>query len=55
MTRFITPASEQYGYWSEHPIYRVADWQHEVKEGNTRRGYWEWVECNADDDEGKPL
>lgn len=30
-------------YWGEDPSYPVEDWQHEVANGDTRRGYWEWV------------
>lgn len=35
---------EHGGYWGGgHPKYLVNDWQHEVVDGNTRLGYWEWV------------
>lgn len=41
-------------YWSEDPTYPVGEWMYEVQNGDTRRGYWEWVEAsraaNADDD-----
>jgi len=30
-------------FWSEYTAYPVSDWQDEVREGNTRNGYWEWV------------
>jgi hypothetical protein len=34
----------QYGTWGRHPApYGPEDWQKEVAEGDTRRGYWEWV------------
>lgn len=33
---------ETYDYWDEHPEHSVADWQHEVANGDTREGYWEW-------------
>jgi hypothetical protein len=29
--------------WDTHPEYEVADWQHDVREGHTRLGYWDWV------------
>lgn len=29
--------------WGEDVTYARIDWQHEVAEGNTNRGYWEWV------------
>lgn len=32
------------GYWAEHPKYPVSDWQYEVANGDTRHGYWQWVE-----------
>lgn len=32
------------GYWGEHPAYPVVDWKYEVDNGDTRQGYWEWVE-----------
>lgn len=31
------------GTWGEHPERPVADWQHEVKNDDTRLGYWQWV------------
>lgn len=32
------------GYWEgEHPLYPVKDWLYEVKNGDTRKGYWEWA------------
>ena len=34
---------DKYGHWGSHPTYTVADWQHEVSNDYTRRGYWEWV------------
>jgi hypothetical protein len=29
--------------WDDHPDYPSEDWQHEVENGYTRRGYWDWV------------
>jgi hypothetical protein len=29
--------------WDDHPDYPSEDWQHEVENGDTRRGYWDWV------------
>ena len=32
------------GYWGPgHPSFPPKDWIHEVKDENTRCGYWEWV------------
>ena len=39
-------------YWGEDARYPVSDWQHEVAEGDTRMGYWEWVAACTDTDEG---
>ena len=37
--------SEQFGgFWSVHPDYSIEDWQNEVANDCTRKGYWEWVE-----------
>lgn len=41
---------QQYDTWSEHPIYRVQDWKHEVMNDDTRLGYWEWVEHQREAD-----
>lgn len=42
--------TEKYGgYWGEHPDFPVADWQYEVSNGDTRSGYWEWVEKKVED------
>lgn len=30
-------------YWDEHPDFPVSDWQYEVANGDTKVGYWEWV------------
>lgn len=32
------------GYWGEHPDHPAADWQDEVRNGDTRQGYWGWVQ-----------
>lgn len=32
-----------YGYWGEAPGHPFTDWQAEVANGDTRKGYWEWV------------
>jgi len=42
--------SERYGgWWGEHPDYPVEDWQYMVANGDTRQGYWEWVEASEAD------
>jgi hypothetical protein len=32
----------------EHPQYLRRDWRHEVAEGDTLRGYWQWVEAQIE-------
>ena len=42
------------GVWGEHPDYPVDEWQLEVANDDTRKGYWEWVKAKieeADEDE----
>lgn len=29
--------------WGEYSEYPVSDWQEEVRAGDTRSGYWDWV------------
>lgn len=36
-------ADDNGGIWGEHPLHKVADWQLEVANGDTRAGYWDWV------------
>ena len=44
MNAEIRALAEQYGgVWEDHPDYPVIAWQHEVENGDTRAGYWEWV------------
>lgn len=48
----MTPAELQAKYdglapmpaWGEHPELSMREWQHEVANGDTRQGYWEWVQ-----------
>lgn len=36
-------ANKYGGYWSEHPDYPLSNWIQEVRDGDTRLGYWPWV------------
>ncbi len=38
-------------YWEERPGNPIADWQYEVRNGDTRRGYHEW--CDSRDEGAK--
>ncbi len=31
------------GYWGQHPVFTVDEWQLSVAGGATRQGYWEWA------------
>ena len=51
MDKDIEKLSEEHGgYWGEHPEYPVEDWIADVANGDTRRGYWEWVEAKLAND-----
>ena len=41
---------EKYGDAGEHPTYPKSDWGYEVENGDTRRGYWEWVAASIERD-----
>lgn len=34
--------------WNEDPDWPLADWQYGVANGDTRLGYWPWVEHNRE-------
>jgi len=52
LQQFIDDIMEAHGgFWGEHPDYPVEDWQHEVRNDDTRVGYWEWVVNRVDDAE----
>lgn len=36
------------GFWEDYPRYPVEDWKHEVKNDDTRLGYWQWVESQIE-------
>lgn len=38
------PSAADDNYWDDDPEFPVGDWKHEVADGNTRMGYWQWVE-----------
>jgi len=43
MSLAIKEQVDKYCLWGEHPSNPRADWQHEVGNGDTNLGYWEWV------------
>lgn len=38
--------------WAEEPSFPVANWATEVSFGDTRRGYWDWVEAQREQANG---
>lgn len=36
--------------WAEDDAWPVADWKYDVGNGDTRLGYWDWVEHNREID-----
>ncbi len=42
------------GLWGEHPDYPVDEWQAEVANDDTRKGYWEWVKAKVEGEEDEP-
>ena len=43
--------AEKHVEWNSHPTHSVTDWQQEVNENNTRRGYWEWVAAQIEEED----
>ncbi|MFC1457777.1 hypothetical protein ACETIH_13805 [Microvirga arabica] len=39
--------------WDDHPDYPSEDWQYEVGNGDTRRGYWDWVAAKLEEAENE--
>ena len=37
-----------YKYWDEHPGYPRADWKYEVRNDDTSKGYWSWVQTQIE-------
>lgn len=51
MSEAIAALEARWGF--EHPYYDRADWQHDASEGNTKLGYWEWVQHAIDSNGGE--
>lgn len=43
MSDYANTPLEGYNYWGSFEKYSVHDWIYEVRNGDTRRGYWSWV------------
>lgn len=35
-------------YVTEHPDWPWQDWQYDVAQGDTKLGYWDWVQHNVE-------
>lgn len=38
----------EFGIWGDHPQVPRSDWQYEVANGDTQRGYWDFVAAKVD-------
>jgi hypothetical protein len=49
--RSLTPTQlrSQFGEWGQHPEFPRSDWQYEVGNGDTQRGYWDFVAAKLDE------
>lgn len=43
--------SQYGGPWGNHPTFPPEDWRYEVAGGDTREGYWSWLEDKLRDEE----
>lgn len=41
----------QFGAWGEHRSYERAGWRYEVANGDTQRGYWDYVVAKLDEED----
>jgi hypothetical protein len=37
--------------WAEDSVHPRSSWQHEVANGETQRGYWDWVKAKREEDQ----
>lgn len=51
MADLSVPQLMEIDAWGEHPSYTRADWKAEVANGDTQRGYWDWVQHLVEVDE----
>jgi hypothetical protein len=43
----------EFGHWGEHPQYGRADWKYEVANGDTQRGYWDYVAAKLEEEDAE--
>lgn len=42
-SEFHARFGDEADFWGEAKDFPIADWQYEVANDDTRRGYWSWV------------
>jgi hypothetical protein len=43
----------EFGHWGEHPQYGRGDWKYEVANGDTQRGYWDYVAAKLEEEDAE--
>jgi hypothetical protein len=49
LSKHVSVAPQLADPWQEHPDYPMADWRAEVSNGDTVRGYQDWVKAKLDE------
>lgn len=47
----VVASDDERDPWGSDARYPVSDWQFEVANGETRRGYWDWVDAKREENE----
>lgn len=50
-----TQPAEARDPWTDHDLHSIEDWRQEVANGDTRRGYWSWVEAQLEQEADESL
>lgn len=45
----------EFGHWGEHPRFARSDWKYEVANGDTQRGYWEFVAAKLEEEDSESV
>jgi hypothetical protein len=49
--KFVDQVAGDHDYWGQHPTYPRSNWEYEVVNGDTQRGYWDWVAAQIECDD----
>jgi hypothetical protein len=49
VTDYPNEPLQGYDIWDSYPQFPVTDWQYEVGNNDTRRGYWSWVRAKLEE------